>query len=221
MMSFESEEQAVARMLMDRREAIKRVSVMLGGAALVGGSSLFTACAPPDKSTATAAAATDTASTVSNFKAFTPQEIALLDEVADTILPDTKTPGAKAAKTGAFMALMVTDAYAAKDQATFREGMIKLDAASQAANKTTFMAATPAQRLALLEALDKEQKAYMDTRKPDDATHYFRMMKELTLLGYFTSEIGVTKAQRYSETPGRFDPCLPYAKGETSWASHA
>ncbi len=36
------------------------------------------------------------------------------------------------------------------------------------------------------------------------------MMKELTLLGYFTSEIGMTKAQQYVESPGRFEPCIPY-----------
>jgi hypothetical protein len=50
--------------------------------------------------------------------------------------------------------------------------------------------------------------------------HYFRMMKELALLGYFTSEIGCTRAQRYVETPGRYDPCLPYAAGEPAWAAH-
>jgi hypothetical protein len=47
------------------------------------------------------------------------------------------------------------------------------------------------------------------------------MMKELACLGFFTSEIGCTKAQRYVETPGRYDPCVPYAAGETSWAGHA
>jgi len=47
------------------------------------------------------------------------------------------------------------------------------------------------------------------------------MMKELSLLGYFTSEIGYTEAMRYLETPGRFDPCAPYEDGETIWASHA
>ena len=51
--------------------------------------------------------------------------------------------------------------------------------------------------------------------------HYFRMMKELALLGYFTSEIGYTKAMRYVESPGRFDPCTPYTKGEPAWAPHA
>jgi hypothetical protein len=47
------------------------------------------------------------------------------------------------------------------------------------------------------------------------------MMKELSLLGYFTSEIGYMQAQRYTESPGRFDPCVPYKVGEKAWASHA
>ncbi|MDQ3996292.1 MAG: gluconate 2-dehydrogenase subunit 3 family protein, partial [Gemmatimonadota bacterium] len=55
----------------------------------------------------------------------------------------------------------------------------------------------------------------------DSPAHYFRMMKELALLGYFTSEIGCTQAQRYVESPGRFDPCVPYAPGEKAWAPHA
>jgi hypothetical protein len=56
-----------------------------------------------------------------------------------------------------------------------------------------------------------------DTEPP----HYFRMMKELVLLGFFTSEIGCTQAQRFVETPGRFDPCIPYTPGEPAWALHA
>jgi hypothetical protein len=47
------------------------------------------------------------------------------------------------------------------------------------------------------------------------------MMKELALLGYFTSEIGMTQAQRYAETPGRYDPCVPYKPGDKAWAPHA
>jgi hypothetical protein len=95
------------------------------------------------------------------------------------------------------------------------------------------MQATPAQRLSLLEALDREQKTAMEarvtvrTRFPpappagDTPAHYFRMMKELALLGYFTSEIGYTKAMRYVESPGRYDPNAPHAPGDTSWAPHA
>ncbi|HEV8305641.1 MAG TPA: gluconate 2-dehydrogenase subunit 3 family protein [Gemmatimonadales bacterium] len=191
--------------MIDRREAIKRVTALLGGVALAGGSDLLTAV-----ERAHARAATSRA----QVGAFTAQDVALLDEVAETILPETKTPGAKAAHVGAFMALMVTDTYEEREQAIFRDGIRKL-------NEASFMAATPAQRLALLERLDREQKAYMDARARGAPPHYFRQMKELALLGYFTSEIGCTQAMRYEETPGRFDPCVPYTPGETAWAGHA
>ena len=204
-MSSEQEQQE----LIDRREALKRVSVLLGGVALVGGSGLLAACGRDRPASGT---------TVGSF---TPSDIQLLDEIADTILPETKTPGAKAARVGPFMAVMVTDCYEPDDQKIFRSGMQKLEQASEKANGKSFMAATPQQRLALLESLDREQKSYMDAKKPDDPAHYFRMIKELTMLGYFTSEIGYTKALRYAESPGRFDPCTEYKKGETSWASHA
>ncbi len=96
---------------------------------------------------------------------FSVADIAFLDEIAETILPQTKTPGAKAAKTGAFMALMVTDSYYPNEQKVFREGMRKVDAATRKANKVSFMAATPQQRLAVLTVLDHEQKRVMDARE--------------------------------------------------------
>jgi hypothetical protein len=83
------------------------------------------------------------------------------------------------------------------------------------------MTVTPAQRTALLEQLDREQYAHVRQHPAGAGPHYFRMMKELALLGYFTSEIGYTQAMRYTETPGRFDPCVPYAPGEKAWAPHA
>jgi hypothetical protein len=208
-----SEEDPVRQL--NRREAIRYVSAILGGVAFTGGAGLL--------------AALETASAAGSNTAgdFTAEQIAFLDEVADTILPATKTPGAKAAKVGAFMALMVSDGYGPEERKVFRDGMQQVDRAMRDQAQISFVQATPEQRLALLVALDRDAKRFMDAR---DATpnktqnkpvHYFRMMKELTLLGYFTSEIGCTRAQRYVETPGRFDPCVPYSLGEPSWASHA
>jgi hypothetical protein len=201
-----------------RREVILRVSALLGGAAFVGGSGLLAAVEK-------AALASDGAP-----GSFTADDIALLDEIAETILPATKTPGAKAAKTGAFMARMVTDCYSAAEQQIFRDGMRQLNDRSRNANNASFMEATPQQRLVVLTTLDQEQKRVMDARemKTGEAAadvkqpaHYFRMMKELALLGYFTSEVGCTEALRYVEVPGRFDPCIPYSPGQPAWAAHA
>ena len=224
--------------LISRREAILRMSVLLGGVALIGSGALISGCRAEKTGTV--------------GEPFTADDIAYLDEIADTILPTTSTPGAKAAKTGAFMALMVTDTYHEDDDKTFRDGMRKLDDLSKQKNGgASFTKATPAQRLALLQELDKEQHDYSEkqraegrkksdavissasqqnapeakinpaTQMSDPPNKYFRMMKELALLGYFTSEVGATQALRYVESPGRYDPCVPYKPGEKDWASHA
>jgi len=193
--------------LVTRREAIRRVSALLGGAALIGQGAWLAGCATGQRASGAPFAAAD---------------IALFDEIADTILPETKTPGAKAAGVGAFIATMVTDTYDPNEQAIFRDGLTTLERESNVENGAGFMASSPAQRVALLERLDREAIEYM--RQPGALTrppHYFRMIKELTLLGYFTSEIGYTQALRYVESPGRFDPCVTYTPGDKAWAPHA
>lgn len=207
-----------------RREAVQRVMTLLGGLTLVGDERL---------SAFSVDAAALAQATASGVGTFTAADIALLDEIADTILPATSTPGAKAAKTGAFMALMVTDVYADRDQQVFRAGMRTLEEACHAAAGKGFMQATAAERSTLLQTLDREQRTAMEERQavrsrypaaplPDnEPAHYFRMMKELALLGYFTSEIGYTQAMRYRESPGRYDPDVPCASGEKSWAPHS
>ena len=186
---------------MDRREAVKYISLLLGGT-IVGGSAILSGCK----------------SKTGVSLDFTPDQTAWLNEVADTILPATKSPGAKAAKVGEFMKVMVNDCYEKRDQDTFMEGFQKLDEFSEKMYDTTFLKLTPEQRNTLLVSLDKEQKEYMANKKAEDPGHYFRMMKELTLLGYFTSEIGSNQALRYVEKPGRYDGCVDYKKGDKAFA---
>jgi hypothetical protein len=144
---------------------------------------------------------------------------------ADTILPETSTPGARAAGVGPFMAAMVAEAYDGREQQIFVDGLRELERECLRMHGRAFLAATVAERVALLEELDREQLAYMRRQERrgavNDPAHYFRMVKELALLGYFTSEIGYTQALRYVETPGRFEPCVPYTPGEKAWAPHA
>jgi len=191
--------------LITRREAILRVSAMLGGVALVGQSAMLSGCMRQ----------------TGDASLFTADDVAFLDEVAETILPETGTPGAKAAGVGPFIAMMVVDTYDDREQEVFRAGLRALEEECRNLHGVSFMSATPAQRLALLQKLDAEQLQFMRAAKRDEPAHYFRMIKELALLGYFTSEIGYTQAMRYVETPGRFDPCTPHEPGEKTWAVHA
>ena len=192
--------------LLTRREAIQRVSALLGGAALVGQSVWLAGTATAQRR---------------RRALFSEADVVMLGEVADTILPETKTPGAKAAGVGPFIAMMVTDTYDPGEQRMFIDGLATLESESRTQNGGSFMASSPAQRLALLERLDREAVEYMRRPGAQARPHYFRLIKELTLLGYFTSEIGYTQAMRYVETPGRFDPCVTYTAGDKAWAPHA
>lgn len=181
--------------LISRREAVARLAVLLGGT-IVGaqvflrGETLGGSIIPV---------------------AFSPDEIALMDEIGDTIIPTTNTPGAKAARIGAFMVSMINDCYDDEHRSIFKNGLIQLDEASRQQSGKSFMIASPAERTALLNSLDAAARAQ---KSP---VHYFRLMKELTLLGYFTSEIGCTQALRHVETPGMFQGNVPYKKGDRAW----
>lgn len=190
---------------MNRRDALSRVALILGGT-VIGAEFFLSGCKAND----------------SKFGAslnFTPEDIAYLDEIAETIIPTTDTPGAKAAKVGTFMTVMVNDCYTEKDQKTFLEGMGKLNEAAKKKFSDGFMQINADQRKTLLTELDKEARDYGKNKKKDDPNHYFSQMKQLTLLGYFTSEPGATKALRYEAVPGRYDGCMPYKKGDKAWAT--
>jgi hypothetical protein len=90
--------------------------------------------------------------------------------------------------------------------------MNKVNDACSAKCGKAFLAATPAERTALLNEIDAE-------RRKAGKGHYFGMFRDLALLGYFSSEIGCTKAVRYIEVPGAFHGDVPYKKGDPAWYS--
>jgi hypothetical protein len=191
---------------MNRREALSRVAVLFGGT-IIGAEFFLSGCKSPDAK-------------ISGALDFSEKNIAFLDEVAETILPETpSSPGAKAAKVGEFMKTMVTDCYEEKDQKIFMEGIGKLNDAADKKYGDSFEKLTPEQRKEFLIALDKEAKEYTDKKKEGDDNHYFTMMKQLTLLGYFTSKEGATKALNYIPVPGRWEGCIEYKKGDKAYAT--
>lgn len=186
---------------MNRREALARLAALMGGAVI--GAGPFLRGAPVEGKTPGAG--------------FSSADVALLDEIGDTIIPATATPGAKAVGIGAFMAMMVNDCYDDQHHAIFKAGLARLDADCRGRFGQSFVDCTAAERTAFLNELDHEQRSHHGKKSPDDLPHYFSMMKQLTLLGYFSSEIGCTQALRYVETPGGFNGDVPYKKGDRAW----
>jgi hypothetical protein len=202
---------------MDRRELLKMIAVLTGGA-VVGAEAFLTGCKNPETKTGLA---------------FSEDDIPYLDEIAETILPATGTPGAKAAKVGQFMTVIVNDCYEEGDQKTFHDGMRQLNDDFNKKYGTSFMKATSQQRHDFLVGLDKEAKEHQKKRaesmgqqnnndknakRQQMPNHYFALMKQLTLWGYFTSKEGMTQALRYNPVPGRYEGCIDYKKGDKSFA---
>ena len=187
--------------LINRREAVRRIALLMGTAVVASEAMLRGGTVAGKEGAAP----------------FTDADRALLDAVGDTIVPETDIPGAKAVGIGAFMTMMVSDCYNAKQHAVFADGLVRIDKACRAKFSRSFLEATPEQRLALCNELDAEQGARTPTKPRSVPEHYFRMMKELALIGYFSSEIGATRAVKYVEVPGAFHGDYPYKKGDRAW----
>ncbi|HEU4375831.1 MAG TPA: gluconate 2-dehydrogenase subunit 3 family protein, partial [Telluria sp.] len=144
---------------------------------------------------------------------FSARDLAMFDEISETILPRTDTPGAKDAAVGAFIARYSAACYEPAQLGILKQGIGTLDALIRAKAGTDFLHATPAQRQALL--IDIDLQARMHAKEPGQPVpHYFTLMKQLTLLGFFTSEPGSTRVLRYRPVPGKYKGIVPYIKGE-------
>ena len=190
---------------MDRRELLKMI-VAATGAAMVGLPALAYGQVPA----------------AGSKSAFSAADVATLDEIAETILPRTGTPGAKDAGAGAFMATFVSDCYTAEQQAAFRAGLVDID--KRAGGR--FVALTAQDRTELLRTLDAEARKRIvevdDTGTAEAAAavpHYFTMFKQLTIFGFFTSKVGATEVLKYVAVPGRYEGDVAYVPGTPAWGT--
>lgn len=185
---------------MNRRDALAATATLLG-VTITGGQFFLSGCSPSDK------------------KVLSVDELDtnLLDEIGETILPTTaSSPGAKAAQVGAFMKTIVIDCYSELEQKTFVDGINTLNALSREKFNDNFIDLSTNKKLELLTAIDQEASTFSLSKEDEDTDHYFSMIKQLTIWGYFTSEAGGTKALRYVPIPGRYEGCVEY-DGKNAW----
>ena len=130
-------------------------------------------------------------------RAHSDEDQVLAEEIADTLLPTTAgSPGAKAAGTGAAMALILNDCYKPEDQRAVREGLERFRAAH-------FLDRSRAEREAFVRSVGKEA--------------WFAPVRDLALGAYFSSEVGMTQALRYVRVPGKYVGCMPLERGQPAW----
>lgn len=140
----------------------------------------------------------------------------LLTLIGDTILPETSgSRGAGAVGIGRFVLRMTEACYAPEAAALLQRGLREIAAASREAFGREFRELTPAQR----EKILTDYEAVAARAKGTPAGNPFQHIKQLTLLGYFTSEEGATRALRYDPVPGAYHGSVPLRPEDRSWAT--
>jgi hypothetical protein len=178
---------------MDRREALKIILSLFGGAVFGAHRLLANAVQGSDASLE-----------------FSSADYALLEEMAETIIPATPDcGGAKAAAVVPFMQEIVREFYSEQERQTFTAGLAMLQSDLRSAySGRSFADLNFGERQAWVLSLE---------RHAPPLPHY-QMIKQLTVWGYFSSEIGATQALAHVSVPGRFEGCVTVGPGTRGWS---
>lgn len=191
---------------MTRRQALGRVGALLGGivsAPTVAG--VLSGCERVAGSDWTP-------------QALTADQDQMVTAIAELIIPTTDTPGAAAAQVNRFIDAMLHGSYGEEDRTRFLDGLDAVNDRCQEAYGNAFLGCTPDEKLAVVAEMDQE--TFGDDAPPTDrqTPEFFRMMKELVIIGYYTSEVGATQELKTNMVPGHYDGDVPYEEVGRTWA---
>jgi hypothetical protein len=180
---------------MNRRDALKSLLTLSGSVTVFGADKFL--------------AGEHNADAEKVVQAFTPELLVLLDEIAETIIPTTPdSGGAKAAGIAAFMQEIVSDHSTAEERTVFFAAAPAIDAAARTThNGRGFMELAPTER-----------EAHLLTYEVAPRDPGYQAIKQLTIWGYFTSEVGQTEALAYDPVPGVFHGDVPLEPGQKAWS---
>ncbi len=191
---------------MDRRQALQRAGLVLGyaiSAPVIAG--IMNGCKSTPELT---------------YKPvfFTEEQAGLVSEVAAIIIPKTDTPGAKEVGVPAFIDQLIKQCYKKEDQDRFLAGLAEFDEGAKKAYGDSFMDLDPAKQK---EYVKKTHDAALDAVKAGTVKDkpFILVAKELTVVGFYTSEEGASKILQYAPVPGAFHGCVPMAEVGKTWAT--
>ncbi len=148
---------------------------------------------------------------------------ALIEELAEQLIPETDTPGARSAGVGDIMIHLVENGARRVDQNNFIEGLKGVQRYCIDEFDREITKLSEHEKLRVMERVSKEDGTFSGimgkienrlTGRP-----FFYLLKEYTAIAYCTSEIGATRALAYDHIPAKYAPCIPLTKGQRSWAT--
>jgi gluconate 2-dehydrogenase gamma chain len=134
---------------------------------------------------------------------FNPAQRALATALSERVIPTTDTPGAIAAGVPEYIEHMLSDWAVGDDRTPVLRGLDAIEARSQRDYKVSAAKATPAQQDALLTLAMNDQFP--------GGKEFFQSFRQLVIVGYYTSEIGMTQEREYLPVPGEYDGAYLYS----------
>jgi hypothetical protein len=194
---------------MDRREAIKRTAWLMGGVI----------SAPAIAAVLNGCSSKPGIDWKPQF--LSAEQAALVTKVSDFIIPKTDTPGASDVGVPSFIDLILKDVYSKEDQDRFTSGLQAFDDGAKTAYGDIFVDLDEADQQAYVKKIHDEAVQKERNTDPAPKRPFILMMKELTMLGYFTSEVGATQVLQYDPVPGSYKGCIPLSEAGNgrTWAS--
>ncbi len=183
---------------MKRREAMRNVALIFGGALSVSPLAVIQQGCTRSKEAVVGV--------------FTEEDAQLLAEIGDIIIPETPdSPGAKATGIGPLIVTMLEDCYSQED----REKVSHL--LSYLKGDHSFLEISSEEQVRVIGDVDRQ--VYGEAATIDEqVSSGYKITKELTLMGYFSSEAGATQALEYVQIPGRYEGCVNLKPGQKAWA---
>jgi hypothetical protein len=221
--------------LITRRQALARVAYLLGGAlAAPTVAGVLAGCG----------VAADPEGAPWGPRTLSPEQRETVLTIGEIILPETDTPGARAAQVDRFIDAMLTDYYPEADRRRFLAGLERVEARARDAFGARFGALPAERQLQLVQALNRQAFVELPNpttpAAPDNASQtggartqptvggawhaedtgpgsFFRTLKELVLVGYYTTQLGATQELRVNPM-GSWRADIPYAEIGSAWA---
>jgi hypothetical protein len=149
------------------------------------------------------------------LRTLNPQQNAMVTTISEIIIPQTDTPGAKAARVNEFIDLILTEWYDDEEKSIFLTGLTEVDNRTRDLFGKNFVDCGEKLQAEILRALDDEVaearaeiRRGSSRRRPPER-NFFYMIKQLTLIGYYTSQIGFEQELHGEIIPARHAGCVP------------
>jgi len=146
----------------------------------------------------------------------------LIEELAEVVIPETDSPGAKQAGVAAYIIQIVGTGELRQEQVTFVRGLRQIDGFSQRTYNRAFTACSTREKVSMLNRFENKVSSRFPIINKINrklfGRSFIEQLKELTVEGYCTSMLGATKGLAYDYIPGRFEACIPLSPGQRAWA---